>query len=97
MKTTTCAIAALLAFLAGRVVVSSIAWACSCGPTGTNEAGMYEFPGGVFSLDGDPIANPGWPTFLVGRLAVDADETGEFVLRDGDTDEVALRLVVAAP
>ena len=44
-------IAVVVAFLCGRWVVGSIAWACSCGPTGTDEAGLYEFPGGVFSLD----------------------------------------------
>ena len=89
-------IAVVVAFLCGRVLVGSIAWACSCGPTGTDADGLYEFPGGIVSLDDEHVPNEGWPTFLVGRLAVDADETGEFVLLDGDTEEVALTLVVDA-
>ena len=89
-------VAAVGAFLGGRLVVGSIAWACSCGPTGTNADGLYEFPGGIVSLDDEPVPNQGWPTFLVGRLATDDAETGEFVLVDGDTDEVALTLVVDA-
>jgi hypothetical protein len=91
------AIAVVFAFVLGRAVVGSIAWACSCGPTGLDHEGRYEFWGGIVYV-GEPevrTSDRGWPQLLFGRLPVDTDETGEFVLADPD-GQPALTIVVDA-
>jgi len=90
-------IAVVTAFVAGRVLTSSIAWACSCGPTGLDSEGRYLYAGGRVFVGDDVREDLSWPSLLIGPLAMDDEASGEFVLVDAETEEPVLTLEVDAP